>query len=975
MKRFITLLLTVATILFCLFAFASCNDTPPADETVYYTVSFNLDGGAVTNKNLAEGLKVKENTVLDLSEYIPSKDGYTFVGYSDGTTTYESNATITVTADITLAAQWNKIETPNSYTVTFDLVGGTLANTEISATEGTVIDLSEYVPIKEGFTFNGWKNGESDVASDAKITLSENMTLVAQWMEIPVYYSVTFNTDGGIVEGKDLTAALQVKKDTVLALSDYIPEKNGYTFGGWKLGETVYQANDEITVTSNVELIAQWTAIPTYTVTFNANEGTLTNVSVTVMEGSSISFANYIPVREGYDFIGWKATNGTVYQSTDSFTVTETVSFTAEWSLAATDASKFVFTLSDDEQSYILSDLADGFDVTHVVVPGEYNGKPVTEIAANVFDYKSGIVSIDLSKCSSLKVIGSYNFFDCSDLTAVNLEGCSALEKISSSCFVKLTKLTTLNLKGLISLKEIGGQSFGYGGNQAEAMIPVEVLDFSECVSLEKIGNMSFWFLTEVKVLDFSNTKLNSIGNQFIKKCGSLETIKLPATLNPANIGYEFITDTPNLKVLTVDSLSLYFCSEDGVLYDVDKTTIYKYPAGSTATQYVAPATVKTVKSQAFHNATNLSVIDFTACILDSVEWGGFAGCSSATLKVSFNENSKHEDGTSVSLGRDWNQGVGGIEYLKVIDITFSGITYNSTVTTPTVTIQANATYGDAAIDVLVKLNGQTVSANGGFYTLDLAVGENTIEICAEHNGKTLSKTITITRVNGNPTVTTTLTNGVISWYGSTVDFVVTAKDAAGNALPSSAIEIQYNWGYGSYKQTEGVIMADNGDGTVSVKVSYDYYYDMFYIFGDTEITLTVIVKDGDLSVSESYTVDWKEDAPSLSVTTTLQNNATFTYDTPLNFTITAKGVSGNNLTSSSVTIKANWGYVDNTLGVSDGLTLTDNPDGTIGISIDFTQKADWGFFDWDDATIALTIIITEGNAEKTLNYTVNWIE
>ena len=74
MKRFITLLLTVATILFCLFAFASCNDTPPADETVYYTVSFNLDGGAVTNKNLAEGLKVKENTVLDLSEYIPSKD-------------------------------------------------------------------------------------------------------------------------------------------------------------------------------------------------------------------------------------------------------------------------------------------------------------------------------------------------------------------------------------------------------------------------------------------------------------------------------------------------------------------------------------------------------------------------------------------------------------------------------------------------------------------------------------------------------------------------------------------------------------------------------------------------------------------------------------------------------------------------------------------------------------------------------------
>ena len=53
--------------------------------------------------------------------------------------------------------------------------------------------------------------------------------------------------------------------------------------------------------------------------------------------------------------------------------------------------------------------------------------------------------------------------------------------------------------------------------------------------------------------------------------------------------------------------------------------------------------------------------------------------------------------------------------------------------------------------------------------------------------------------------------------------------------------------------------MTDNADGTISVSVSYDTYYDWFYFEGDTEITLTVIVKDGTATKSLSYTIDWKE--------------------------------------------------------------------------------------------------------------------
>ena len=66
---------------------------------------------------------------------------------------------------------------------------------------------------------------------------------------------------------------------------------------------------------------------------------------------------------------------------------------------------------------------------------------------------------------------------------------------------------------------------------------------------------------------------------------------------------------------------------------------------------------------------------------------------------------------------------------------------------------------------------------------------------------------------------------------------------------------------------------------------------------------------------------------------------------------------------------------MDNTLGASDGLTFVDNGDGTISVSLDFTDKADMGYFGWDDANITLKIILKDGASEKTVTYTVNWKE
>lgn len=74
----------------------------------------------------------------------------------------------------------------------------------------------------------------------------------------PTYYAVTFDLDGGTVEGQDVSKGLQIEKGATLNLADYVPTKEGNRFNGWKSGETVYGQSDTLTVNSDVTLKAQW---------------------------------------------------------------------------------------------------------------------------------------------------------------------------------------------------------------------------------------------------------------------------------------------------------------------------------------------------------------------------------------------------------------------------------------------------------------------------------------------------------------------------------------------------------------------------------------------------------------------------------------------------------------------------------------------------------------------------------------------
>ena len=64
-----------------------------------------------------------------------------------------------------------------------------------------------------------------------------------------------------------------------------------------------------------------------------------------------------------------------------------------------------------------------------------------------------------------------------------------------------------------------------------------------------------------------------------------------------------------NLKEITVDNSNQYFCSSEGVLYDIGKLYLYVYPAQKTEESFTVPDTVKTIGQYAFYDNSHLTSI------------------------------------------------------------------------------------------------------------------------------------------------------------------------------------------------------------------------------------------------------------------------------------------------------------------------------------------------------------------------------
>jgi len=123
--------------------------------------------------------------------------------------------------------------------------------------------------------------------------------------------------------------------------------------------------------------------------------------------------------------------------------------------------------------------------------------------------------------------------------------------------------------------------------------------------SVTSIGGFCFhncYTLTSVKMSE----GLTTIGTSAFNLCASLKEITIPAFVS--HIGGGSLTECIKLEAINVHTANIAYSSDNGVLYNKDKTQIIVYPKGKSDTSFEIPGTVKTIESGAFYKSRLKSI-------------------------------------------------------------------------------------------------------------------------------------------------------------------------------------------------------------------------------------------------------------------------------------------------------------------------------------------------------------------------------
>lgn len=225
----------------------------------WWVVSFDLDGGTGT----FDPMKVPDGGEYILPDTRPTRDGYTFQGWSVGTQTYGSGAHVTVNSNITFKAIWVG-------TLSFDPNGGSFGGGAV-APRPKQLKIGEEFPLSDapkptriGYVLSGWSTDPNATVptytSTDTFVFRENTTLYAVWEE---GWTISFDLNGGT---GPITAfgTTTVRKGAQYTLPPVGPSRSGYRFIKWTVGTREYNPGDTVTVTSDMMFKAIWEGVPSF---------------------------------------------------------------------------------------------------------------------------------------------------------------------------------------------------------------------------------------------------------------------------------------------------------------------------------------------------------------------------------------------------------------------------------------------------------------------------------------------------------------------------------------------------------------------------------------------------------------------------------------------------------------------------------------------------------------------------------------
>ena len=300
------------------------------------TVTYALNSGSGTIPAQLTGKFIGDTFSTSVATGF-SRSGYSFTGWSDGTSIYAANSTYTVAgSDVVLTAQWAAV----SYSVTFLSNGATsgAAPTQANLTAGQTFTTPANPFTKDGFNFTGWNDGTNNYLENITYTMTAaNTVLVAQWTARG--YAITYNgntSDGGSAP----TAGNYVTGSPAYSVALNTFTKTGHVFTGWTTAAdgtgTEYAAGSGYSSTADLVLYAQW-APASYTISYNGNGAN--NGTAPTKSSESWTYSSTTPLtlstqgnlaKTGYTFGGWATTANAAVGVTTATPIANTTYF-AVW--------------------------------------------------------------------------------------------------------------------------------------------------------------------------------------------------------------------------------------------------------------------------------------------------------------------------------------------------------------------------------------------------------------------------------------------------------------------------------------------------------------------------------------------------------------------------------------------------------------------------------------------------------------------
>lgn len=558
---------------------------------VFYTVKFDANGGTGEMNEITAESRIE----IAITENSFTKAGWTFSGWntkSDGTgASYNDKTKITLTADVTLYAQWAagtgtayKLEhwqqniADDDYTLTkTEPMTGTTGEETAAKAEETV-----------GFTAKEF--AQAKIAADGSSV-------------IKIYYdrkiiTLTFDADNG--ENK---TTLSGKFGAEIVSPT--PEKTDFIFTGWSTekrpteSSKVYKDKEEITLTEDLTLFAQWEE-NSYKINYELNGGTNAEENpATFKKDDNINLAE--PTYEYFDFCGWYFTqdfSGEAITGWNTGEKTGDIMLYAKWTVKAENVVNAIKNLTEGTHN--------------ICVVGEIDETTVKNMGKALRSNENVKVNLDLSGTTRLESIPSHAFDGCTSLT--NIELPESITTIDDFAFYGCSSL--IDIKIPTSLTRIGRWTFG------------------GCISLKNI--------------EFP-ASVTSIGDNAFTNCKSFTDVKIPANLT--DIGFYAFDGCRNVTSLYVENnnkgyqafnnclytkygkvLITVFGNPSNISFLQGITAIDAYAChGCTNLTYIKiPESVTTIYTEAFSECSNLKEIEIPANVT-SIRQRAFYGCSNLT--------------------------------------------------------------------------------------------------------------------------------------------------------------------------------------------------------------------------------------------------------------------------------------------------------------------------------------------------------